>query len=802
MSTTMTMAPPRVAFDVDAMLMYGWVADAQQHITEINQSLRQWIRDHIEQAPEANRLLDAFLEEKRAVTVPELLDSLLDSKTEEGTADLVAGYMTRLEARLNERENAHERVRERHGDYSVLLQYRAADGNRQPLLGARFVRDSATLLASEWNADRVDIVVVVIVEQHGGWWRVRGFQGQLQEAWLRVANRIVDGNRAGGIALMARNLSHNIGSHALYWVAADESDGKKDFLTYMQVRMELLAGFATNMPLSPVLRSVPHVLQRFNDTKLLLDNICRSEEVSKVDVQYEGDAMDAVFFGGEVGVHAFYSILENCIRDSSKHASGGSSASLTMHVVATELDKFVQIDVFDEAQNFARDGEGLQAALDSIRISDESGNLDPRHWGIKERFVCAAILRGYRPENLPIQPSARPGEPWVGVFSRQKKRVLEVVNVKGNCAWRFYLPRRSAEILLVSDNDSAPPIGVERQSFDDFKEAASSPTGITASFVVLDRLPEKVRPSLLEAWLPHRIYVRSGMPRGRFLDIDTSANALTPTALLKRSVESLLASRPQGRRAVRLVLAAKKSELTGQLIPDDYDDPVVTVINENHLLPWIDDHHQKKPAESLMVFCRHDKLIPDLRQFYLDASTLGVEHLEFYEYTPATEAAIIDASTDRRQVSYRLLEAALTKILIIDERLDISHSVRGGGLARHKLLLRGIEIQGGEFAGHAKRDRPATLADLGNWSEGFHIVMLHKGVVEKLVKNSGLTADAVVASIEAKGARVVIHSGRMWMMTDMPEPTKFLSLANVTTWIDQEYSKLQIIDELFSLRRV
>jgi hypothetical protein len=48
---------------------------------------------------------------------------------------------------------------------------------------------------------------------------------------------------------------------------------------------------------------------------------------------------------------------------------------------------------------------------------------------------------------------------------------------------------------------------------------------------------------------------------------------------------------------------------------------------------------------------------------------------------------------------------------------------------------------------------------------------------------------------------VIIQSGRMGR-SDMPPQTKFLSLSSVTTWIEHDHSKLQIIDELFSLRRV
>jgi len=224
-----------------------------------------------------------------AVYVKDFLQSLVDPKTEEQTGELVDRYMTRLENLVA--QGMQNDLPEEENDeppYKVRVQYHARRGE-QLVAGARFVRDSATLLAARWNAERVDIVVVVRVERHGSWWRLSGFQGQLQEAWLRVNRRIEDGNRAASIALMARNLSHNIGSHALYWVASRSRDPEQErFLSYMQVRMELLAGFATSMPLAPIATRLQDVIDRFQKTPLLLANICRSEGISRVDVKLSG----------------------------------------------------------------------------------------------------------------------------------------------------------------------------------------------------------------------------------------------------------------------------------------------------------------------------------------------------------------------------------------------------------------------------------------------------------------------------------------------------------------------------------
>lgn len=798
--TAMPEVAPRVSFDVDAMLMYGWVADAGRNVTHINNSLRRWIRDHAMQAKAANALLDS-LDAGAGVSVRELLSTLLDSQTEADTPTLVSDYMTRLEERVASRNVVQERIPAQEGAYRILLHYQRPELDAPPLAGARFVRDSATLLASRRNAQRVDIVVVALVEPHDGWWRVKGFQGQLQEAWLRVKNRVADGNRAGSIALMARNLSHNIGSHALYWVAAGASKEQKDFLNYLQVRMELLAGFATGMPLSPVPSDLGRVVMRFADSDLLLNNICRSESVSQIEIAYSGGDLRAIFFGGEIGVHAFYSILENCVRDSAKFAPRRSAGpqTLKVHVRATPREHFVQVDVFDEAGNFEEHGPSIQAALERIRISDASGALEPHHWGIKERFVCAAILRGLRPEALAPQETAEPELPWLGPYTRDDHRILALVNVEGNCAWRFFLPRRHFEVLAVTD-DEAAAVSPETtaRTFAEFEEAVKSPTGITTPFVVLDRLPDRTDARILEGRLPHRTFVRGDAAGSRFPRIELPFDALTATKLLENSVGKL------GGERARIVLAAGTNDQMDELrAGSPYEWPRLHVVDEHDLVEELKRLAPAYPLDNLIVFKRHP--FPEYsvhRDFLLAAKSYGVVHFETYNDRPL-QSAIYDLRTDRPRASYRLLEAALTKILIIDERLDLTLQAAGRELTRQELLLRGIVIRGAEFAAHATRDRRVTLREFATWSRGYHFVMLHRGVAEKLYRDqrADVTAESVIRALEGDDVRVLIHSGRMGM-ADMPERTKFLSLANVTTWIDHDYSKLQVIDELLSLRRV
>lgn len=794
-------APGRaVEFKADAMLMYGWVADANRHVRHVSNSLQRWVREHRSQAGDANRLLD-LIETSGDVRIEGFLQSLLDPESEGGTGELVGHYMDEMEQLIGEAPAFDSTQREEAQGYAISIQYHPARGKQQPLAGVRFVRDSATLLASRRNGERVDIVVVAILEPHEHRWRLEGFQGQLQEAWLRVSRRIVDGNRAAGLALMARNMSHNIGSHALHWVAS-EYDGnapQRRFLTYMQERMELLAGFAIGMPLPPITRTIDAVIDDFKKTNLLLNNISRSEGVCEVTLNRSGYAGEAVFFGGVLGVHAFYSILENCIRDSAKHSHAArGDQPLTMHVVATPLERFIQIDIYDETGSFAESGQALRRDVEHLRLADDGGRLDEHHWGIKERFICASILRGIRPEGIQPSSTVRPGDPWLGTLDKNNYRILEMAEVKGNCSWRFYLPRRSADILLVTDRPPAiVPREVAVQASVQFATAVKSPVGILAPFVVLDGMPANIEDAeSLAARLPHHTYVLGESAPHPFIEVNEPLTELSAASLLQRSVQRL-ASKPP-----RLILAVNEDEVRGRLAltPPDSEVPLL-VIPDATLDNVLVNLHRRAPAEKFVIVKRHGRVPSLYSRLYGGLENelrKSIEYFECYGSKPILAAAVYDMREDPLRAANRLLEAALTKILILDERIDLG--LEKG--IRERLALRGITVRGQEFAGYASNPDPVSLATVGDWARHAHFVMLHRGIVEKLsTQVAGKGFRAVVGMLEKHGGSVVIHSGRMGV-TDMPPQTKFLSLTNVAAWVDREYSKVQIVDELFSLRRI
>jgi hypothetical protein len=810
---TATLTP--LQFEADAMLMYGWVADEHQRVTQISRSLRRWIEKYQRTVLQLRDLLDRV---EKGISVAELHQAILHEVRERDTPALIEECLNELSRTV---ANAQQKLRldenAVRGDYTIRRLFRVGTATDEtPLAGVRFIREGATLLASEVNVDRVDMVAVAIIRKIDGRWRAAGFQGQLQEASLRATAKLHDGLHAAGIALMARNLSHNIGSHALFWLRSDAAHaGNSDrakFYDYLQARMELLAGFATHMPLSETNTSVLELVQSFGGCTLLTQNIARSESVATICIKPDiaGDC-EIGLPGGEVGAHAFYSILENCIRDSSKYARRPTPDSLTMRVrarVCTGNDEFIEVDVSDDTKNYdaphadgGRVGDVLARKVDALRLVDDGGTLLPHEWGVKERYVCARLLRGERPEDtLPpeeivvsrIRPARGAGE----------LPILQVLNIDGCITWRFYLNRPGADTLLVSD-DLAVGIAyrgrrdVVVRSVTQVKKNLNNAKFVRTRFIVLGDVPDVPR-ERLRAALPSRIFV-CGPPdaaEGLRAQIMHNHNDVSAATLQRLIVEALLMRHRTELPA--LVFATAVDDVESNIPGIEID----RIREENKILDSLQADGRRRA-----LFQRHSI---DTRQ--ADGPALTVEALEskgivFYEqnYTESAATGALIRELERGSVfaAYRFLEAVLTSVIVADERLDLSLSPN----EQRVLKYRGIEITGRAFSsGQANSfDRATVSAAVENLiatAVTKDFVVLHLGIVDKIVKELRVwTAARLASAIEARGARLVIHSGRMDTST-MPKGVKFLSLTNVIRWITCSVPKFQIIDELHALRRL
>ena len=331
-------------------------------------------------------------------------------------------------------------------------------------------------------------------------------------------------------AVMSRNMSHNIGSHVLSYLSDEylksDASGKiiysLGFYKYLQGRSDYIAEISTTRPIwATQMRLINDVINPFvySDYRTkkgeLLNNIGRSVygqtdnslDASKIQIiirlasenlilkyyyhnhkyistcvneqgyHFNCNDSDDPYIDpyidmphGLVGCHAFYSILENFLRNSFKH----NSDKIIDEILNTESEfkAYIEIDdnikehpdlirvsLHDNVSDYRKDrAKKIQKYIDGEECSlvNKDGSLKTNGgWGIKEMRISSAWLRN-------ISPS--------GIQSDEAPALLSIGNTDGRVGpeeagklcYEFYLLKPLLVLLVDSQCDikEVPSAGI------------------------------------------------------------------------------------------------------------------------------------------------------------------------------------------------------------------------------------------------------------------------------------------------------------------------------------------------------
>lgn len=259
--------------------------------------------------------------------------------------------------------------------------------------------------------------------------------------------------------IMARNMSHNVGSHILDSLSTESISVSEDrvLFKYIQQRMDYIAQISTEIPeWTSSAWFVSNIMRGFYKQKHLLDYIAKSEGLSgyywgeeekdnKIIIKLETKDNDRgewitiipkedsvsnmkdiqlAIPGGVIGYHAFYTILENIIRNSAKHdwsKEKQGNLEITIQIEDSPDEDYVLFRIFDNVTNVYKDSEAdgnslVEQLKDVLRedfcndkqkmplhqkincylvdslIDEGSGNLKRENWGIAEMEISAGYL--------------------------------------------------------------------------------------------------------------------------------------------------------------------------------------------------------------------------------------------------------------------------------------------------------------------------------------------------------------------------------------------------------------------------
>lgn len=597
---------------------------------------------------------------------------------------------------------------------------------------------------------------------------------------------------------------------------------------------------------------------------LALDYIINSEGYRQDDIEFHTQWMDektgkAIPLGkdndieialpsGNTGRQGIYTILENFIRNSAKHGSSiESRPGKKMVVTLTLIDAgpdFYKLEIADNSGNTTTGVvETIKEVLKDPLIRAD-GNPDERHKGIKEIQIAAGWLRGVQPHDLLNNP------PQGG------KNVLEVDRVSdesGECSLKYTIHLRKPKpgLLIVSDSSKyfepdqyGRPSTVLKEKFRKSLEhwviqeygdpRQINPDKIPYRFVIVHRDIEVKKPS---AWKKTYLEILKHSPArvlAGWTDEQLQDEQLSES-LYRAWLDSPQPFVDESTSRFGLILPSDRKQL--QSISDEItigiEDPKRSRHFEDETIKHlVVDSPLSKAREQDILFREHND--QPLR-FDAFCEEVGEERLRQYLFVEGISG---DNSTDRvlrhevvdQMWRYKMIEAALTKIIIIDERVwknnfGDNEEERERNYLRwekknvHILSLEFDTDQPGYLCLKDLRGDTVALVDKfgnprftsGEYEKAYrfsHFISLHQGLLERAVKHCSeglvnMTEQEQVNELFRKFRdklltarfRVIIHSGRSKTHI-LPYPTAFVQLSSLGSALRD--SKLTLCELFYS----
>ncbi len=617
--------------------------------------------------------------------------------------------------------------------------------------------------------------------------------------------------------VMTRNLSHNLGSHVLSKVASESTLGRyvaaigrnrigglehvAQLNAYLRTRMDFLADVSTSDPVTSLPRQLKQeVISRFKRERMLLENIS-SSDIRAIRIRFESTVTgeeDVIVQmpNGDLGNHALYVLFENLIRNVIKHEhktfTERDSLSLTIRIENPEpaIDQsYYKVTIYDDVLRSSSDLSLIQRIDRSfIRAKSftDSHEIRPDGLGIMEMKIAASYLRGKLPAKFVDTPLNPP--------------LLQVVPVNPEpgtssfyLGYELYL-RKPQDLLLIGDTPQVHHQewlnkGILTLSSSELD--TSSNVFYTHNFLIL--LDPKVsRPLSKPKFFPLRS-----------LDFRLPDEQSTFFHHLKESVS----------KAVNFCWLNWTEQLAAKI---QLKQPRLEIhLSDSKRFGQI----KALTSETLLLFDQHG----DCGKFQPDGSqVVDPASLHFYEACPSTSPTgriiryLSKYNTEERELlNFQLIEAAMTRIILLDERIQKLTSEAcpaieiGHSSCIEQLEWMNISIPTVEAINLNNRDFGDLFkVQLSKWltkqleRTHTHFLVIHLGLLEKLV---GTKLFSIQNYLEDQikeqypDTEIVLISGR-GKPAQLPRTCSFLNYSNVSDYVTNSRSKFHLCQILYSAR--
>lgn len=656
--------------------------------------------------------------------------------------------------------------------------------------------------------------------------------------------------------VMARNMSHNIGSHVLSNLIDDATyERLKDeevtnilnsfkstidvrlkdknlqlpyFFQYLKSRMDYLSEVTfsvSNMVTTKMMFG--DVIKEFDRVRILLNYISGIRGFQyQIKTKYNGRDLDdnndigVSFVGDTHGNHAFMVILENLIRNTSKHSSNKSNiTTFTINIkdfkcdgindaanyYCVEIDNGVKEDNIQELVHH-------QNQLLNESVLDQNNKLRDHSLGLLEMETSAAFLRQIE------LPEIESDNYYIddNVYYYHERNGIKRLNIikafatpEGALAYRFFIPRPQ-EFLIVGDNWSGVnetrknellKIGV--QFIDDKEFVASMNNGVSYSHQFL--LYKHDVSNEVKQFLSEADDSRTLLPLRKLL---VSPSEVEPIAKIvnENDLRHLIENLKEfawSKHFEDIELTNPKNKNIDVLSAVDFSMSYNQVVflhhadKDNHQRSWKKSCEHKDDLEAWIenLSSRTSKKLPEFNRFSIEG-----------DYTPIGN--YIENIANVSWIKHAIFEAYHNKVIVLDERVqkysneNFEGSDQDKGLIPCSRLFESTNV----FIPSTPLDpinySPQQVEDIQSFIEKHlknSFLLLHYGILERMYK----TEDAITPMLEkwSKGVkRVVVTSGRGSHSLNLPDSVCYASLSSVLN-VFNEFRNKYYINYLFNQSR-
>ncbi|MBN2001536.1 hypothetical protein JW935_28600, partial [candidate division KSB1 bacterium] len=629
--------------------------------------------------------------------------------------------------------------------------------------------------------------------------------------------------RSAVAVVMSRNMSHNIGSHVLAGLSSPERFSNvlpgdiAQFNSYLRTRMDFIADISTaGSSVTMPRRFYQDICNEFKlNQVLLLDNISgtslRGDRI-KLTVIFNGKTMTSRSLAQDpiislpndvLGAQAFYVLLENIIRNSSKHAVIQDFLKLSVLVDEPEQqsEKYYRVRIVDNLKTLSGRPDLVSTLNQYIdeSIIKQDGTLRLEAWGMMEMKIAAAYLRKIEPEHID-DPAYCPG------YNGQNKQMplLKACDMSSHLGYEFYLLKPHKVLVVVPDSG--------------FPRRDESPA---VKYWGVDILSES-QLLTFSAKSEHEMMLLIEPSKGIWRILKNNVQ-IFPFRVLYASDSRTVKGYP------RLSLSSVMDALNTEMVPfyaflwREYIKWLWgNVPDMMNVLSVEKNGNPRVTLYTLTTDGKRRQLVFDLHGDYykilLSQDPGRIDRLTFYQaYGSASPTGLILsrlAEVDKNKQDWivcEFMEAAYTTVAVVDERIQYEAFFRrdkyceaftlSESLRRMKITLPDLEIDlfRQQFT-DKDRIKIETWIDRQIKEKRVHFMIIHLGVIEKLV---GTGREEIKLWIEtrlknAPATRLIITSGR-GVPANLPH-VLFLPYSLLARYTLDQTSKYHLTKVLFSAR--